>query len=366
MPDKRSGIAQQRFGINTGEGVQIDYSNPRTFEVAEIRYTGLVVLDERAVTSYAGIKVGDRIPIPGQEISDAIKKLWDQGIIADVQFWLTRTEGDKAYIEVKVTERPRILQFQIDGVTSTQQTEITDQLGIIGKVASAPLVKNTEILIKKYFEEKGYLNTVVKTTQLTDTLVNDGVRLTFTVDRKEKVKINKIHFEGNEAFEDNKLKKPLKNTKERARFWLIAHLFDQVFKTTPKSAYNFVAKSDTVSSKEFKEFINDNVKLNFLKSSKYIRADFEEDKKGLINWYNSKGYRDAEVIGHEVEKINDEYIDLHIKVDEGNKYYVRNIDWVGNFKYTDEFLTAKLGIKKGDVYNKARIEQRTLFDGEGG
>lgn len=359
-------FAQQRFGINTGEGVQIDYSNPKVFEVAEIKYTGLVVLDERAVTSYAGIKVGDRIPIPGTQISDAIKKLWDQGIIADVQFWLVRTEGDRAFIEVKVTERPRILQFQIAGVTQTQETEITDQLGIIGKVASAPLVKNTETLIKKYFEEKGFLNTVVKTSQITDTLVNDGVRLTFEVDRKEKVKINKIHFEGNDAFNDNSLKKPMKNTKERARFWLISHLFDQIFKTTPKSAGRFIAQQDTVTKQEFKEFINDNVKLNFLKSSKFIKADFEEDKQSLINWYNSKGYRDADVIGHEVEKINDEYIDLKIKVEEGNKYYIRNIDWVGNYKYTDEFLTAKLGIKKGDVYNKERIDQRTLFDGAAG
>ena len=125
-----SAFAQQRFGINTGQGVQIDYTNPKVFEVAEIRYTGLVVLDERAVTSYAGIKVGDRIPIPGREISEAIKKLWDQGIIADVQFWLVKTEGDRAFIEVKITERPRILQFEILGVTQTQETEITDQLGI--------------------------------------------------------------------------------------------------------------------------------------------------------------------------------------------------------------------------------------------
>lgn len=361
-----SAFAQQRFGINTAEGVQIDYTNPKVFEVAEIKYTGLVVLDERAVTSYAGVKVGDRIPIPGREISEAIRKLWSQGIIADVQFWLTKTEGDRAFIEVKIVERPRILEFEIEGVSKTQQTEITDQLGIIGKVASAPLVKNTETLIKKYFEEKGFLNTVVKTSRTSDTLINDGVRLNFLVDKNEKVKINKIHFEGNDAFEDSRLKKPLKNTKERARFWLLAHAFDQAFKTTPKTATNYLTKADTVTKQELKEFINDNVKLNFLKSSKFIKADFEEDKESLITWYNSKGYRDADVISHRVEKIDDEYIDVHIEVEEGNKYYVRNIDWVGNYKYTDEFLTAKLGIKKGDVYNKERIEQRTLFDGQNG
>ncbi|RKQ50907.1 Beta-barrel assembly machine subunit BamA [Roseivirga pacifica] len=359
-------LSQERYGINTGQGVQIDYSNPKVFEIAEIKYTGLRILDERALTSFAGIKVGDRIPIPGQEISDAIKRLWGQGIIADVQFWLTKTEGDRAWIEVKLTERPRILRYNITGVTSTQESDLKDQINIIGKVASSPLIKNSELLVKKYFEEKGYLNTTVKTVQSGDSVLVDGTSLTFEVDKNEKVKIRKIHFEGNEAFEDGRLKGPLKNTNEKARFWLFAHLFDQVFKTRPKSAVRYFAQSDTVATGEVKQFINDNVKLNILKSSKFIAADFEEDKKSLINFYNSKGYRDAEIVSDEVEKIDDEYIDVKIKVDEGNKYYIRNIEWVGNYKYTDAFLTEKLGIEKGDVYNRERIEQRTNFDGQNG
>ena len=359
-------VGQVRYGVNTAQGVQIDYTNPRVFEIAEFKFTGTNVLSERALISFTGIKVGDRIPIPGQEISNAIKKLWEQGIIADVQFWLNKTEGDRAFIEVKLTERPRIIRFDIEGVNSGQNTEIKDQIGIIGKVASAPLIKNSEIVIKKFFIEKGFLNTTVKTVRENDTITSDGVRLRFIVDKQAKVKINKIHFDGNESLDDARLKRAMRNTKEKPRFWLISKLVDQVFKTNPSSIRNYVDSSYTVSKKDLKTFINDNVKLNFLKGSKYIPNDFKEDKFSIINAFNSKGFRDAEITSDEIVKIDDEFIDIKIKVDEGSKYYIRNIDWVGNLKYTDEFLTEKLGIKKGDVYNRERIDQRTIYDGESG
>lgn len=357
---------QVRYGVNAGQGVQIDYTNPKVFEIADIKFSGLNVLEERALVSFTGIKVGDKIPIPGREISEAIKRLWKQGIIADVEFWLTKIEGDRAFLEVKLTERPRILGFDIEGVTTSQASEIKDQVGIIGKVASAPLVKNTELLINKFFIEKGYLNTSVKTVQDIDTLVSDGVRLNFVVDKKSKVKINKISFEGNETFSHVRLKKTLKNTHEKPRFWLISALFDQVFKTNPKSVRNYVDSSYSVSKRDLKEFLSSNVKLNFLQSSKFIRNDFTDDKGTLVGFYNSKGYRDAAVVSDSIVSVNDDFINVHVKVDEGNRYYVRDIDWVGNFKYTDEELTTKLGIKKGDIYNQDKISQRTQFDGEGG
>lgn len=358
--------AQVRYGVNAGQGVKIDYTNPKVFEIADIKFTGLNVLEERALISFTGIKVGDRIPIPGNEISEAIKKLWKQGIIADVEFWLTKIEGDRAYLEVRLTERPRILSFEVTGVNSTQNSDIKDQAGIVGKVASAPLIKNTELLINKYFIEKGFLNTAVKTEQVFDTLVNDGVRLKFVVDKKSKVKINKITFDGNNTFSRGRLKKTLSNTHEKPRFWLISALFDQVFKTNPSSVRNYVDSSYSVSKRDFKEFLSDNVKLNFLQSSKFIRTDFNDDKDGLVAFYNSKGYRDAVVISDSVSKLNKDFINVNIKVDEGNQYYIRDIDWVGNFKYTDDELTEKLGIKKGDIYNQQKIDQRTQYDGEGG
>ena len=357
---------QVRNGINAGQGVQIDYTNPKVFEIADIQFTGLNVLDERALASFTGIKVGDQIPIPGSEISEAIKKLWKQGIIADVAFWLNKIEGNRAFIEVRITERPRIKGFNITGVNRTQETEIKDLVGIIGRVASAPLVKNTEIVIRKYFIEKGFLNTTVKTVQAADSITKDGVSLNFQVDKKSKVKINKIRFEGNENFSDKRLKKSLKNTHEKPRFWLIHRLVDQIFKTSPRTIGNYVDSSYDVSSQKFREFLNDNVKLNFLQSSKYIQTDFEDDKGTLIDFYNNKGFRDATVITDSISHIDEDFIDVSITVDEGNKYYIRDIDWVGNFKYTDDELTNKLGIRKGDVYDQAKISARTQFDGEGG
>jgi outer membrane protein insertion porin family len=167
-------VGQERFGLNTVEGVKIDYTNPKVFEIADIRYTGLKSLEDRALISYVGIKVGDKISIPGKEISEAIKKLWKQGFIADVQVWLTKIEGDRAFLEVRLVERPRITKFAIEGVSGTQETDLKDQVGIIGKVASAPLVKNTETLIKKYFVAKGFLNVSVNTIQERDTLIGDN------------------------------------------------------------------------------------------------------------------------------------------------------------------------------------------------
>lgn len=361
-----TGFAQDRYGVNAGEGVQIDYSNPKVFEIADIAVTGLVGLQGSALISVTGIKVGDKLPIPGQEISDAIKKLWNQGIIADVQFWLTKTEGDRAFLEIRVTERPRVQESKIMGINSSQASEINDQLGIIGKIATPATVKNSEILIRRFFVEKGFLNTTIKTTQEKDTVFNDRVRLRFDVDKKSKVKINKIYFDGNEAIGDKRLKRTLKNTAEKPRFWLISKLFDEVFKTNGKAVRNYVDSSYTVSKTDFKKFLNDNVKLNFLKGSKFINTEFQDDKASLIAFYNSKGYRDAEVVGDEVVKINDDYIDVKIKVDEGNKYYVRDIDWIGNFKYSDSILNQKLDIKKGDVYNREKIDERTQFAGPGG
>ena len=358
--------AQVRYGVNAGQGVQIDYSNPKVFEIADIKFTGLNVLEERALISFTGIKVGDRIPIPGNEISSAIKKLWKQGIIANVEFWLTKIEGDRAYLEVRLTERPRVLSFDIEGVNSTQRSDIMDQVGIVGKVASAPLIKNTELLITKYFIDKGYLNVAVNTTQESDTLVSDGIRMTSVVEKNGKVKINKIDFKGNETFSRARLKKTLKNTHEKPRFWLISALFDQVFKTRPKTIVNYIDTSKVVTKREFKEFLSDNVKLNFLQSSKFIRSDFNDDKDALVAFYNSKGFRDAFVVSDSVSNLNKDFINVDITVDEGNKYYIRDIDWVGNFKYTDAELTEKLGIEKGDVYDQQKLDQRTQFDGEGG
>jgi len=361
-----SAFSQVRYGVNAGEGVQIDYSNPQVFEIAEIKFSGLNTLDERAMVSFTGIRVGDRIRIPGREVSDAIKKIWNQGIIADVQFWLTKTEGDKAFLEIKIVERPRILRYSIEGIGAGRRSDVEDKIGVIGKIASAPLIKNSELVIKKYFIEKGYLNVTVQTEQNYDSLVNDGVELIFNVDPKSKVKINKIDFMGNDSFEDSKLKKTLKKTSEKPRFWLVNRLFEQVFNSTPKSVVDFLDSTQEVTNKDFKSFLNDNVKLNFLKSSKFIEAEFKNDKKSLINFYNSKGFRDAEVVSDKVKILNDDYIDLDIEVNEGNRYYIRDIDWVGNFKYSDEFLTEKLGIQRGDIYNKEKIDKRTQFDDKTG
>lgn len=358
--------AQQRFGVNAGQGVQIDYTNPKVFVIADIKFTGLVTLDERALIGYAGIQVGDRIAIPGTEISEAIKKLWEQGLIADVSFWLTRVEGDQAYIEVKLVERPRILGHSFEGLNGSQKNELSEKLAIEGRQASAPVIKNSELAIKRYFIEKGFLNTTVKTVQIRDTVVSDGVRLRFEVDKNAKVKIDKISFEGNESFPKKRLKRTLKNTHEKPRFWLVQRLVEEVVKTKPKSLVNYFGSSYPVSDEDFKTFINNNVKLNVLQGSKYIQKDFEVDKGTLIDFYNNNGYRDAVVVESNVTSVDKEFVNVDIEVSEGNQYYVRDIEWVGNYKYSDDTLASILAINKGDIYSPQRIVERTEFDGQSG
>lgn len=358
--------AQQRFGVNAGQGVQIDYTNPKVFVIADIKFTGLVTLDERALIGYAGIQVGDRIAIPGTEISEAIKKLWEQGLIADVSFWLTKVEGDQAYIEVKLVERPRILGHSIEGISGSQRNELSEKLAIEGRQASAPVIKNSELAIKRYFIEKGFLNTTVKTIQIRDTVVSDGVRLRFEVDKNAKVKIDKISFEGNEAFPKKRLKRTLKNTHEKPRFWLVQRLVEEVVKTRPKSLVDYFGSSYPVSNDDFKTFINNNVKLNVLQGSKYIQKEFEVDKGTLIDFYNNNGYRDAVVVESNVTSVDKEFVNVDIEVSEGNQYYVRDIEWVGNFKYSDDTLASILAINKGDIYSPQRIVERTEFDGQSG
>ena len=357
---------QQRFGVNAGQGVQIDYTNPKIFEIADIKFTGLVTLDERALIGYAGIQVGDRIPIPGREISEAIKKLWEQGLISDVSFWLTKVEGDLAYLEVRLVERPRVLGHSFVGLNSNQENDLSEKLVIEGKQASAPVIKNSELAIRKYFIEKGYLNVTVKTEQSKDTVVSDGVRLRFVVDKKSKVKINKISFEGNDSFSRQRLKKTFKKTHEKARFWLAQKLIQELFKTKPKSITNYLSSSYPVSKQSFKGFISDNVKLNFLQGSKFIQSQFEEDKATLIDFYNTKGYRDAEVVSDGVSAVDEDFIDVKINVEEGGQYYIRNIDWVGNFVYSSDTLASILGIEKGEIYNQQKIIERTEYDGKTG
>ncbi len=345
---------------------QLNYSNPQKYTIAEIKVTGLKVLDQNALVSLTGLKVGDEVSVPGDEISGAIKKLWKHGLVGDVSISIDKIEGDKVYLNIELAERPRLTGFTFEGVKKGRESQIREDLNLIrGRILTDAIIRNTEVTVKKHYVNKGFLNADVKVIKLEDTLNTDGVKLKIKVDPKAKVKINKIHIVGNENIKDNKLKSKMKSTNENIRISLFRRAAEIVFGLKPKKVVEFFDSTYVVSGKEMKEFLNDNVKLNFFKSSKFVKSDYETDKLALVSFYNSKGFRDAEVVSDTIYDFNERFIDISLKVDEGRKYYFRSIEWTGNYIHNDEILDKILAIEKGDVYNRELIDQKLSFNPKG-
>ncbi|MDN5215748.1 POTRA domain-containing protein [Fulvivirgaceae bacterium BMA12] len=345
---------------------QISYAVPKQYEIADIEVSGAEYLDHNALISLSGLKVGDKIKIPGDNISGAIKKLWGQGLMGNVSIYSTKIENGKISLRIELTERPRLSKITYKGVNKTQEGELDDDIKLIkGRVLTDAILKNTELTVKKHFVEKGFLNTEVKVTRIKDTLAFNSVQLLIDVDKKSKVKINKIYFAGNENFSEAKLKKKLKSTKEHPRLSIFKTLFRELFSLNKAKIKSLADSSVAVSNNELKGFLNDNFKLNFFNGSKFIKSDYEDDKKALIEFYNSKGYRNAKIVSDSVYAHDGKTIDIRFKVDEGRKYYFRDIIWSGNYVYEDDVLKRILGISKGDVYDLELVNKRLNYNPTG-
>ncbi len=339
----------------------LNYANPIEYTIAGIEVSGINVLDKNAMISISGLKVGDKIKIPGDAIAGAIRKIWKYGLVGDITIQVDRIEGSNIYLIIELTERSRLTAFYFTGISKTQESGLKEDLNLIrGKIVNDAMVRNTELAVKKYFVKKGFLNTEVKVVEELDTVNSDGIKLRINVNPKSKVKINKISFHGNDHVSDASLKRKLKKTKERPRFVLHRTLLQTLFE--PKK---YLGKPYDVSWKEVKEFMNDNIKLNVFASSKFIRAEYDEDKQRMVDYFNSKGFRDAEIVTDSIYSFNQKSINIDFKIYEGPKYYFRNIIWAGNYIYTNNQLNAVLAISKGDVYNKELIQKKLSFNPKG-
>lgn len=297
----------------------IDYSNPVEYEIADIEITGLKYLQPRVLTSISGLHVGQKINIPGDEISQAISKYWKHGLFSDVKIIVTKLDRGKAYLEIHLQERPRISQIIIDGVRKSEKEDLQKSIKLHkGSQLTDNIINNTVTIIKNHYIKKGFFNTEVNVVQQTDTSSVNHVNLYIHVRKNSRVKIDDINFEGNKVFSDKRLRRVMKKTKK--------------------------------------------INLNIFKSSKYIESNYEEDKKKLIEFYNKNGYRDAKILNDKLTVLNDKRVDLIIDLQEGDQYFFRKITWIGNTKYPSEFLNAVLGIKKGDVYNQTLLNERLQSD----
>ncbi|HCZ35373.1 MAG TPA: outer membrane protein assembly factor BamA, partial [Cytophagales bacterium] len=344
----------------------LNYAAPQEYTIAGIEVTGLSLLDKNAMVSLTGLKIGDKIKIPGDGISGAIRKLWKHGLIGDATISVQKIEGDQVFLVIALTERPRLNDFYFTGISKGRQSSLKEDLKLIrGKIVNDATIRNTELSVKKHFVKKGFLNTVVKVYQESDTLARGNVRLRIDVDLKTKVKINAIHIEGNHDVADGKLKKKLKKTHERPRFALHRALLAEAFAFRPGKIKPALDSSRNLTTLDVKEFINRHVKLNIFAGSKFIRSEFDADKLSLIEYYNSQGYRDAEILADTIVNFDKSNIDVKIKVYEGRKYYFRNITWVGNYIHSSNTLNKILDINKGDVYNNELLTKKTTFNPKG-
>lgn len=345
------------------QGGDISYTNPQEYEIAEITVAGTKGLNSDAVISLSGLSVGDKINVPGPAVSDAIKKLWKQRIFGDVSVNASKIEGNKIYLTINLAEKPRLSRIEIEGINKTQQGEINDDLTLIkGQIVDETLINRARLTAKDFFVDKGFLNVEIDVEQQPDTVLNNSIVLKLKIDKGEKVAIKRINFKGNEVFSGKRLKGRLKDTHEKVRFTLVEDLISRLFNLKGRKIKNFVTDKEEVKLDGLKSYINKHVKLNFFNGSKYIRDDYEANKKALIDFYNSKGYRDATVVSDSVYASGDNTIDIDITVDEGQRYYFRNVLWSGNYVYDDETLDQVLGIEKGDVYDLENLNKRLQFN----
>lgn len=339
-----------RAQIKIGDDLSdIDYSSPKKYEIAGITVEGTSYVDKNVLSLISGLRVGDEITIPGDDIATAIRKIWEQGMFEDVEVNATNIVGDKIFLQFVVQERSRVSKFSFNGIKKSEADDIRNKINITrGDIATNHLENKTRRIIEDYYADKGYYNAVVDIKQVPDTTRDHYVDLIIDVDKGKKVKIGKINITGNEGLSDAQILSSMKETKEKGVFNPLDPLGPMVINTVADAVTLKPLKAIT----DVEEYFYENYRPRIFKSSKFLESNYEDDKQNIIAKYNAKGYRDAIIVRDSVYNREDGNIGIDLVIDEGNLYHYRNISWTGNTKYSSETLDGILGIKSGDVYNK--------------
>ncbi|MBE6346598.1 MAG: outer membrane protein assembly factor BamA [Lentimicrobiaceae bacterium] len=353
------GLAQIQVGNDLSE---IDYSMPRDYEIGGITVTGVKYLEPQVLVMLSGLQVGETIEVPGDKITNAIRKLWEQGLFEDVSITCVNKIGRKIFLNIDLKERPRISKFSFKGVKKSEADELRSKINLTrGDVATEHTYTKTKRIIEDYFFEKGFHNVNVMVASEPDTTRDNYVNLTLDIDKGPKVRIAEIIIEGNEDLTDAQLRKAMKETKVKGNF----DPLNPLGTTVVNSLWDFIRLKPKQAMTRITDYFCDNYRPRIFKSSKYLEKNYEDDKQKIIDRYNQNGYRDAYIISDSIYRIDDKNLGINIKVQEGNKYYFRNIDWVGNTKYDTAYLNRVLGIRKGDVYNRELLQTNLTYN-EGG
>ena len=294
---------------------------PRTYEIAGISVEGAPNYDDNLILGYAGLKVGDKVAIPGDDITTAVKRLMRQTLFAQARIELEKVVGDKAWIKIKLRTQPRISKVNYYGAKKGEIKDLDERLQLVkGNTITLNMVNRAEAIIKKYYADKGFGNATVNI-RLREDLSNENEDFVdIHIDKHSKVKVHKIYFNGNEVLSDRKLKNAMKKTNEKTDIFKI---FSQ---------------------------------------KKFVETDYEDDLNRILEKYNEKVYRDARITSDSVVPYNEGTVDVYLDIDEGKQYFIKDINWVGNTIYPSEFLDDVLGMKAGDVYNQKLLGKRLSTD----
>lgn len=302
--------------VTAQEEDRVPFDQGAPYILANVDVTGKISYNQQTVITFAGLEKGQKITVPGEEISNAVKKLGKLGLFSDINFYVNRIEGDSIYLELNIQELPKLSEAKITGIKKSKAEDLIKDNGLTkGKIVNENLVTTTKNYIENKYKKDGFYNTKVNINTIADSTGNE-VKMLVNIDKGDKVKIKQIVFSGNTKLSSNKLRKAMKNTKEK----------------NP---------------------------LRIFKASKFIKDKYQEDLESIVSKYKEKGYRDARIVSDSVtfdKKSNK--LSIKINLEEGNKYYFGNIKFLGNTIYTDQGLSKMLGIKKGDVYNGVLLEER--------
>ena len=298
----------------------------KLYTIDSISITGLQNFSDKTVISYSGLRKGKEIRLPGEETSGILNKLWNLDLFSNINFYVTKVVGDRISIELEIEELPTLSDFKIKGVKKSKTQKIIDETDLKkGKKLSESFMTNTENYIQTKYKKEGFLDTKVSINTIKDSIEKNTYNMVVNIDKGQRIKVKQISFNGNDIHSDNKLKRKLKNTKQKNS-------------------------------------------IKFWKKSKYIVSEFKEDKENLIDFYKEKGYRDARIISDSLIRNKDNSVSISINVEEGKKYYFGDIKFIGNTVYFDNQLEQILGIQKGDSYNgvllKKRIADTSKPDGQ--
>ena len=294
---------------------------PKTYEIAGISVEGVPQSDAYLIINHAGLNVGDKMEIPGDALTLATKRLWRQGLYSKVEINVDKVVGDKAWLQIVLRQQPRLSEIRYEGISGGDKKALNERLAMAqGQQITPNIIARAKQIIEKFYAGKGFKNAKVNIVQQPDLTKENQVILTAYIDKHNKVKVHKIYVDGNEVLSDNKVKRAMKKTAEYGNL------------------------------------------LNLFKQKKFVDSDFSDDKIRIIDKYNELGYRDAKIVKDSVVPFDDKSVDIYLTVDEGRKYYISDITWVGNTVYPTETLQTLLGIYPGAVYNQKLLEKRTRED----